>query len=331
MLTLADFGAVGDGITDDTTAVINAINSCHELCLGDGTSGLGRFLISQTITIENSLSIYGFGKDNAFVIPDAFSGTIVFVVSPNSLLNNYHFNNFSIVSVSEDPGPIGICFVTLAVTQYISMATVDNLSISLNNAVCIASVNNNTDGLACLMVDRCVLIGGIFLNNAGDSVIVTNSLITGKGIGIFASFVPGASCFKIESNNITNKEGAIYLVGASSAYINNNNIENVNYGYVGTVDSTIFIQDTKMVTIYCNNINVGAVCSGIRLLNCYKAVVNRNLINICENKFHVWRTACTGDSYFGNEYIVTPTGNVSPGFGTQDGTTLYIPSFLNME
>ncbi|HZX58121.1 MAG TPA: glycosyl hydrolase family 28-related protein, partial [Mucilaginibacter sp.] len=48
------YGAVGDGITDDTQAIQNAINAQNTIVIGKGT-----YIINQTINMRSGVKIYG--------------------------------------------------------------------------------------------------------------------------------------------------------------------------------------------------------------------------------------------------------------------------------
>ncbi|MEM7679493.1 MAG: glycosyl hydrolase family 28-related protein, partial [Pseudomonadota bacterium] len=57
LISIKDFGAVGDGLTDDTTAIQNAL-AAHDMVLIPN----GEFLISSTINLISSQSIIGLGQ-----------------------------------------------------------------------------------------------------------------------------------------------------------------------------------------------------------------------------------------------------------------------------
>ena len=64
-VSVKDFGAVGDGVTDDTIAIQNAIDACiannQSLYFPRGETGLGLYLITSALTISASISISGSG------------------------------------------------------------------------------------------------------------------------------------------------------------------------------------------------------------------------------------------------------------------------------
>jgi hypothetical protein len=60
--SVKEYGAIGDGVTDDTLAIQNAINSGNPILLE-----VGNYLISNTLIIKKGTIIYGFGKGNSII------------------------------------------------------------------------------------------------------------------------------------------------------------------------------------------------------------------------------------------------------------------------
>lgn len=63
MYNVKDFNAKGDGVTDDTTAIQNAVNACSEAGGGIVFIPAGKYYISTTITIPSGVYIAGAGID----------------------------------------------------------------------------------------------------------------------------------------------------------------------------------------------------------------------------------------------------------------------------
>ncbi len=74
--SVKDFGATGDGLTDDTGAIINALSASDAVFLPEG-----EYLVSATITLKTGQSLYGAGAAS--------------VIKANS-------NNFNALEVTED-------------------------------------------------------------------------------------------------------------------------------------------------------------------------------------------------------------------------------------
>lgn len=61
IVSVKDFGAVGDGITDDTTAILAALAAHDSLFLPSGT-----YLISAAIILEDNKNLFGAGGINCY-------------------------------------------------------------------------------------------------------------------------------------------------------------------------------------------------------------------------------------------------------------------------
>lgn len=66
VVSVKDFGAIGDGVADDTTAIINALESEKPLLVPEGD-----YLITQTLTVQDFRYIRGVGAQNSrFIFKD---------------------------------------------------------------------------------------------------------------------------------------------------------------------------------------------------------------------------------------------------------------------
>ena len=109
------FGAIGDGIVDDTEAIQSAINSGKDVCFNSA------YLITNTITISNPIDIFGSGKIIAgAIIPNVFiitSNEVTFSceidgdskartgINIQSNLNNVIIENCSLHDFKENEAP----------------------------------------------------------------------------------------------------------------------------------------------------------------------------------------------------------------------------------
>lgn len=99
-----------------------------------------------------------------------------------------------------------------------------------NNATQIANgdpagTNGANGGLYGSKITENQMRGGIHLDNSGDSIWIEQNVISGAGVGIFASTIVGASQLAIIENNITAQGGAICIDNARRLAIKRNNIE----------------------------------------------------------------------------------------------------------
>lgn len=86
-MSIKDFGAMGDGITDDTAAIQEAVNTASALYIPVGT-----YIVSAPISIPASIEIYGCGLPSMIKVNADFDG-FVFTTT-----NNHHvyFHDFRI-------------------------------------------------------------------------------------------------------------------------------------------------------------------------------------------------------------------------------------------
>ena len=83
---------------------------------------------------------------------------------------------------------------------------------------------------------RCCLIkGGVFLENSGDSLHIDDNVLSGTGRSLTVELILGASCLTVRANNMTSVGGAIkHLSGHRCTYADNN----IEHSVVGIATDT---------------------------------------------------------------------------------------------
>jgi len=306
-----DFGADPTGQTDSTTALQAAANYGGDIEMGEGVFLTTGFVATKPIRL------LGERWNSVLLAASSMApGTPVVLLSPDPQYGagGYELMDFRVAPEGPTGNATAIVMATTVAGQYLSMPKLRGLVIGQMNVNAIVSVSNNSDGLAALEISGCVVMGGITLNNVGDSLQIDKNIITGTNIGVFASFVPGATAPAITRNNITNQGGAVYLINASQADISRNNIEHVVYGYAGGVDASVYLQNSRMCDVRQNSINGGNQCGNVRLNNCTRTAVARNtLITQLPHK-HVYTQGGYGNANTDNQYIDSSTGNEVGGY-----------------
>ena len=93
IVNIKDFGAIGDGKTDDTVPIQNAIDYCIEnkynLYIPKGESGNGRYNITKTLLVHGSIAIYGYGRGQTGIVTNSCNA---FEITSN----NVRFYNFDV-------------------------------------------------------------------------------------------------------------------------------------------------------------------------------------------------------------------------------------------
>jgi hypothetical protein len=231
-VSIKDFGAIGDGVTNDTTAIQNAVNSAYSSGV-DLYIPAGTYLITSTITLaNNSLTMYGEGwssviKKNAGVDGIVITGNYCvlrdFTVDGNSQNNSgvgikgddnrvkglQVFGN-NVHGIYRD-GQATTCRRNVVEQCYVHNN--DGIGISCNTAPdsftigCVSTFNGLegiTDDLPSYrsgivgnyLSDNCQIggVGGIGIDQAN------NSAVTGNVVNNTQSSLPGI-CFQ---NNVGN-------------------------------------------------------------------------------------------------------------------------------
>lgn len=226
-VSVKDFGAKGDGTTDDTAAIQAAITATTtgRLWVPPGTY---KVCTGLPIVITSDLVMEGAGwhdsapdaTGSSFKVCGGIANTIdVFVVRPGtSAINNVVFRNFGIASLSGATGRYPIHLD--GSTGEIRHSIFDHLSIYTQSAF--AAIYGDGTGLSSgtpTMSDitHSFLSGGIVLTAAGDTVRIRDNMIIGSGLpALDISFQAGSSTLIFSGNNVQ-ADGGIHVGTASVA------------------------------------------------------------------------------------------------------------------
>lgn len=243
-VSVKDFGAVCDGITDDTVAVQKAINACPDgaiLSIPAASilvSGSG----SAIFTITRPINIIGQGIDfgSAFKVKTGTPTTRdIFHINPTTIQRGFTFKGFSVYGQSGFVGQhtfhldtstgvvASLAEVLIEDVYMAATASAGGYSIKVNNG----NGNNNTagggggtgsvnGGTFNFTVNRCYLAGGIVFVYAGDSLRIHDSIINTDNAAVVLNQVSGAGNFYMSGCNIAGKGGCL-LINQSLAPVMN--------------------------------------------------------------------------------------------------------------
>lgn len=241
-VSVKDFGAAGDGVLDDGTAM-RLLDAA--LTGAGGTVRVPRatYVIgaqnSYGVRVTNPMAIKGDGGVYTAINPALASATDDTInVSPSTLTDftNVIFSGFALHNPvnGSRTGKAGIFIDTQAAGSNAALFKLRDLVIGQGSDYGVYHQNlqasNANGGMYGAIIEASAIKGGVKLDVSGDSISLAKNIISGENIGVNASLVAGASLLEIQANNITNKGGAIRLKSGSRFRILGNNIENYDAG-----------------------------------------------------------------------------------------------------
>jgi hypothetical protein len=215
-LSITDFGAVGDGVTDCTTALINCISAANS----QGKTVWippGNYLITGTINLPSNTTIQGAGMWYSELVGNpSLYGTVSRRVNFNGAGSNIHLSDFAILgrltyrNDSEGNDGLGGSYGTGSTISHIWVEHTKTAAWIVNSSGLVVSDCRFRDTIA----------DGININKGMQGTIVTNCTARENGDDAFAmwpasgseSFAPGSNVFTHCTGQLTwlSSGGAIY-------------------------------------------------------------------------------------------------------------------------
>ena len=233
----AAFGAVGDGMRDDTDALQRAIDA---LGPAGGTLRLVKGVYpvrdrkgtGACLTAGSGLRLIGDGPMQTVIRPET-PGADALLIAPKAQWAA-DFPRIEAVFIGDHRngkriGRHGIRVATRTAGAHIPHFALIDSYIGAGDGAAFAHDNdpaaNSNGGVYAATIAGCTLSGGIVLSQSGDSIVVRENIITGGGIGIDATLIKGASLLSILDNNITSLRGAVRIRGGARINVLRNNCE----------------------------------------------------------------------------------------------------------
>lgn len=251
IVTFEDFGAVGDGITDDTAAIQKAIDSgARYITSSDGP--LKTYIINSPILISRNkvhinlhkseiktignISHFKIGYQN-HQIYDISLNEIIFICDNVTSGYALDIKNVGLLSVSGSTfygdGKMYSC-INLNCTTITSVEK-NRFSGCISNAMVLTGLNNTT--LRCVdttiydnRIENCG--SGIFAGDFSEGIFIRRNII----------YATLGSCISISPSSIPN--------GLGSIKIQDNDID--SYGFVNLTSGGIYIKNSKNIQVTGN-------------------------------------------------------------------------------
>jgi hypothetical protein len=267
IVSVKTYGAKGDGVTDDTIAIQNAIDSLEDASpSGYGGGGVvyfptGTYLISKTITIENhNVTITGGNKGSSILKANSpFTGT--------ELLKWTHGNKWLYVSNCQIKN-IELDMNQLNINGLLLKSWYDNCNLSEIN------IHNFTNAKGLIMTPDSTgvtILQGIRLEGVEVNPLNTNNKETALFEGLFESAFINCKFWNLSAANTKNNYDVVILERCRGLNIFGGSSAGGYTGYT-VKDGTIYSGRSEAVSFYgvtVELLDIGIKFSGTVSNPCY--------------------------------------------------------------
>jgi parallel beta-helix repeat protein len=263
-LSVKDFGATGDGSTDDTTAIQNALNA------GTGRSvyfPAGTYRISTTLLVKTKTTLIGDGMNKSIIKLTSGFG------AGTTAIRNDIITGTVDVYYDTDLEFYGLTFDgnnnASRTAELVAIAKVQNVTFSN------CSFQNHTFIALAMTANRNMVVTECYFTNNGRPI---PSTVSAPALWIATSVLGTPYDARVENNFFyDNNWSAAYFMPTRGSFTNNN--------CVGNGESTLFCNDTGAYLRIENNTITGATrsnisASGIECGSPYTVIVG-NTIDSC--------------------------------------------------
>jgi parallel beta-helix repeat protein len=280
-----DFGAVGNGTTDDTAAIQAAVNASLDIDFG----GAGySYKVNGTITLRTGQTLIGSG---ATVTQTANNTALFNIVAKTDI----RITGFKMVGVGSD---FSDSDSSLAVAIYGNGSEariwVEN-NYFYNFSYTTLRAKGSTDV--------------VFTNNVvvGPGLAVLTPITSGKCYGVLAD--SGCNRFIVTNNSISNTAIGIRIEASSNINLENNSVFNIvaQHGfYVGTSNLNVNIVGNTVYNTRLVGIKIQAANSGT---SNYNVTIVGNTVDTCLDQGILLQNANSASAQAVQNINVTVTGN----------------------
>lgn len=332
MATFQDFGAIGDGVADDTAAVSAALNSGRTI-FSDG----GYYKLTSDVVVSVTSRVIG---SPTFLIALGTPATqdIITVLPPSG--GNIALRWDGIAFQSEGGGRLGRDLIRISIpdnTRIFSGADIRNCAFrDVNNGKSIKLDNPVAygNGMAVCNIEGNVIYRGLDLHNVGDSIWISKNNFYGNtgDVGIFAHQVVGAQNIVVSNNSCFNTGGFMWVWRAFTPKVMENVVELAGvyngplpapWASLVALDGPGATEKIKHAVIRSNNFsttNNTGVASCLRLIHSEDVQVEENRFACnTSTQYHIARHATLQTPNLGNENFYQ---NSNAGYATVNARIL---------
>jgi hypothetical protein len=290
-VSVKDFGAVGDGTTDDTAAIQAAITAAQI----NGQSvylPAGNYLVSNTLTLSKQITLFGDGIRSFIKVAASVGATTdIIKISPSSsddTQSGFILKDFRIGPVSGTPGRHAIAIDITTRAVYASQFSGLRLdALGGKGFVVLPNATPLVDGFFTSVIQDCTIANGMYLDEAGDSIRILNNIFTGANVGIYLNcvFVSSANTphgVDIIGNSFVSSGGGVHIKNGYSTRVMRNLFEtsagNANNAQLD-IDGTSATEKPDGILVEGNFFTTPTAVDSIRVNYARMAQIVYNTIN----------------------------------------------------
>ncbi|TBA57905.1 hypothetical protein [Rhizobium ruizarguesonis] len=220
------------------------------------------------INFTGKIVLIGCGFDSRLVVTGSGAGIHIAIPAGNV---GTILRDFAIEPSVSGGGTYGIHFEQTHANGYMANWEISGISMDLSKPWGSISINLDNhiaaaDGFFTGVIEKCVMTtgpnGGIVGDHIGDSIIIRKNVVSGGlGVSINCIQVAGARQLVIQDNNLTSRNGQIYLEACGQATVRNNWCEHP--AYMGEfVGAPIVLAEITLASCYMCDLTYNTISGG---------------------------------------------------------------------
>ena len=298
-VSVKDFGAVGDGVTDDTAAIQAALDSGCEVYVPEGT-----YLLNSNVTVSSEMLLTGEGRGNSH-----FSGAGKFILQGSLQVENIGFLN------TNEHIEIATNAVGATTFGYIR---VDKCLFNNSSTFSIVTEGVNRD----VFVEEVSILNSVFNGNGAGSGAIdirASHRVANIHNNIIEDYNNGGGCGAIRLGQLTTSaDNNCY------SHITNNYIDNISS--IGGTGSTYGIQVIKgFMNIIGNTVrnlinDAKDDCEGIYASGFSSRIIGNTLVDAGASEAQITVKGGSKCNVIGNYVFQTAGRNRAPGITIQNAS-----------